>query len=396
MSSLAAVLPAFHTLAGELAYSPELGTVTIVCGEDAGVAFVEAETDLDLASLVGVEDDDGAVDLDVDALPQLVPDIRREELPAPMFAAQVTEFVGGIALGVALNHVATDGIGFFRFMEMWAASAVAAGATSSGWTWTEPLHDRRFVRFDGDQELARRLLRQAAPDLPRIVPKQQGPTPQRPLLLSRRTFTFSAHALRRLKQRLTAAGPGVVVGAAPSTFATLAAHGWVSFALASGFTDAAPVFAVFLADCRAHMSPRVPDAYAGNCVVSCVVALSGAELTGADGPALAFLAIRDAVAEVKRDPLAGSGSWITRFRAAPPGRKVVLAGSPWFPAYAVDFGFGRPVRVERASLEQDGAMAIFAGREAGSVQASVAVAAGKMPAFHRMFEVKCGSNNSRL
>ena len=88
-SSLAAVLPAFHTLAGELAYSPELGTVTIVCGEDAGVAFVEAETDLDLASLVGVEDDDGAVDLDVDALPQLVPDIRREELPAPMFAAQV-------------------------------------------------------------------------------------------------------------------------------------------------------------------------------------------------------------------------------------------------------------------------------------------------------------------
>jgi len=41
---------------------------------------------------------------------------------APMCCAvQVTEFVGGIALGVALNHVATDGIGFFRFMEMWAA-----------------------------------------------------------------------------------------------------------------------------------------------------------------------------------------------------------------------------------------------------------------------------------
>ena len=87
-SSLAAVLPAFHTLAGELAYSPELGTVTIVCGEDAAVAFVEAETDLDLASLV-VEDDDGTADLDLDVLPQLVPDIRREVLPAPMFAAQV-------------------------------------------------------------------------------------------------------------------------------------------------------------------------------------------------------------------------------------------------------------------------------------------------------------------
>jgi hypothetical protein len=122
----------------------------------------------------------------------------------------------------------------------------------------------------------------------------------------------------------------------------------------------------------------------------------GAERRGAHGPPLAFLAIRDAAAEVKRDPLAGSGSWITRFRAAPPGRKVVLAGSPWFSAYAVDFGFGRPVRVERASLDQDGAMAIFAGREAGSVQASVAVAAGKMPVFHRMFAVKSGSNKARL
>lgn len=67
-----------------------------------------------------------------------------------------------------MNHVATDGVGFFRFMEMWAAaSAVAAGA-SSDWTWTEVVHDRRFVRFDGDEEMARRLLRQAVPDLPRV------------------------------------------------------------------------------------------------------------------------------------------------------------------------------------------------------------------------------------
>jgi hypothetical protein len=42
---------------------------------------MESETDLDFARLV--------VGLDDDALPPLVPDIRREELPAPVFAAQV-------------------------------------------------------------------------------------------------------------------------------------------------------------------------------------------------------------------------------------------------------------------------------------------------------------------
>lgn len=72
-SSLAAVLPAFHMLAGEVTYSPELGTVSIVCGKDTGVVFVESKTDLDFARLVAGLDDD--------ALPQLVPNIHREELP---------------------------------------------------------------------------------------------------------------------------------------------------------------------------------------------------------------------------------------------------------------------------------------------------------------------------
>ncbi|KAJ1295727.1 hypothetical protein BS78_01G245300 [Paspalum vaginatum] len=384
-SSLALVLQAFHPLAGQLAYSPELGTVSIVCSEDAGVTFVEAETDLEFSRLVKE-----GVDLDVDALRQLVPDIRREELPAPVLAAQVTEFVGGsggIAVGVSLNHCAADGVGFFRFMERWAAEAVAA-SPSSEQVWVTramapPLHDRKFVRFVGDQELASGFLRLVAPDLPRVVPKQDA-TPGPELPLTRRTFTFAAHAVRLLKHRLAASG---VVGAAPSTFAALAAHGWVCIARASGFTDGAPVFAVFLADCRARMRPRVPDAYAGNCVASCVVALSGAELTGPDGALRAFSAIRDAVAEVKRDPLAGSSGWIARFRAVPPGRMVLLAGSPSFPAYAVDFGFGSPARVERASVLPDGGMAIFAGREAGSVQACVAIAAEKMPAFQEIFQV---------
>ncbi|WVZ58843.1 hypothetical protein U9M48_009069 [Paspalum notatum var. saurae] len=174
-SSLASALQAFHPLAGQLAYSPELGTAAIVCGEDAGVAFVEAETDLEFASLL-VKD---GVDLDMDALGQLVPDIRREELPAPVLAVQVTEFVGGsggIAVGVSLNHSAADGVGFFRFMEMWAAAAAAAASSSaSEGVWVTgappappPLHDRMLVRFEGDQELTRSFLRLVAPDLPRV------------------------------------------------------------------------------------------------------------------------------------------------------------------------------------------------------------------------------------
>lgn len=86
-SSLAAVLPSFHPFAGELAYDPDSGRVEFVVRSEGagGVAFVEAETEeLQFDRLV----EEGG-EHDVDALRQLVPDIRREELPAPAMAVQV-------------------------------------------------------------------------------------------------------------------------------------------------------------------------------------------------------------------------------------------------------------------------------------------------------------------
>uniref|UniRef100_R7W4M8 Anthocyanin 5-aromatic acyltransferase n=1 Tax=Aegilops tauschii TaxID=37682 RepID=R7W4M8_AEGTA len=302
-SSLAQVLPAFHPFAGALTYSPDSRALSIVLpdewegGSCGGVTFVEAEADLDFERLV-----EEAAEHDQDALGQLVPDIRRDQLPAPVMAAQIAP--------------------------------------------------RQDPALDGRRRL------------------------------SRRTFTFAAPAVQRLKQRLASAAN---IGTAPSTFAALAAHGWFSSARASGFADDAPVFAAFLADCRAYMSPPAPDAYAGNCVALCMASLCGSVLAGPDGPARALLAVREAVAEVKRDPLRDRARWWTKFTAIPPGRKVVLVGSPWFPAYGPDFGFGRPARVELASMNHDGEMVLVAGREAGSVQASVSIAAGKMQAFRDVF-----------
>lgn len=92
---------------------------------------------------------------------------------------------------------------------------------------------------------------------------------------------------------------------------------------------------------------------------------------------------------MKREPLGDSTNWRSKFAAIPPGRAVILAGSPWFPAYGIDFGFGKPARVELASMNHDGEMVLVAGREAGSVQASVAITQDKMTAFRDMFVLEC-------
>uniref|UniRef100_A0ACD5ZIQ8 Uncharacterized protein n=1 Tax=Avena sativa TaxID=4498 RepID=A0ACD5ZIQ8_AVESA len=269
---------------------------------------------------------------------------------------------------------------------MWSSATAAGLKEVRVWAGPEPLHDRRLVRFDGDDDLSRLFLQRLAPDFPRVAPKQDA-APERERPLRRQTFTLAASTVRSLKQRLAAAANA---GTTPSTFAAMAAHGWVSIARAKGFTDDAPVFAAFLADLRGHMSPPVPGAYVGNCLAFGTASRSGSELAGPDGPAMALLAIQEAVAEVKRDPLGDRARWCTKFAAIPPGRAVILAGSPWFPAYGVDFGFGRPARVELASMNHDGEMVFVAGRDPGSVQASVAIAADKMLAFRDMFELDIG------
>jgi hypothetical protein len=83
-SSLERVLPAFHPFAGVLTSSPDSQELSIVLPDGEGacsVALIEAETDLEFDRLVE--------EYDEEALRQLAPDIRRDELPAPVMAAQV-------------------------------------------------------------------------------------------------------------------------------------------------------------------------------------------------------------------------------------------------------------------------------------------------------------------
>ncbi|KAM3253877.1 hypothetical protein ACQJBY_047770 [Aegilops geniculata] len=65
------------------------------------------------------------------------------------------------------------------------------------------------------------------------------------------------------------------------------------------------------ADCRAYMSPPVPDAYEGNCVALCMASLSGSELA----------AVREAIAEAKRKPLHDLARWRTKFAVIQRGRR---------------------------------------------------------------------------
>lgn len=64
---------------------------------------------------------------------------------------------------------------------------------------------------------------------------------------------------------------------------------------------------------------------------------------------------------------------------------VYLVGSPRFKAYLTDFGWGKPGRVELASMNHDGEAVMVSGKDEGTVQVSVALSAENMDAFAQMF-----------
>ncbi|XP_073117396.1 malonyl-CoA:anthocyanidin 5-O-glucoside-6''-O-malonyltransferase-like [Elaeis guineensis] len=161
-SSLSRTLPLFHPFAGKLTYFPASGDAVIDCSTAAtnGVAFIEAESDLDIRRLAGDEIHD------FESFLQLVPDLRAHELPAPVLAVQVTAFAGGgVAVGLTALHVVMDGKGLWQFVEAWAAACRLGSAPLV----PVPSHDRVGIKHAGAPEIARQFLRQLAPALPKEV-----------------------------------------------------------------------------------------------------------------------------------------------------------------------------------------------------------------------------------
>uniref|UniRef100_A0A0D9YSD4 Uncharacterized protein n=1 Tax=Oryza glumipatula TaxID=40148 RepID=A0A0D9YSD4_9ORYZ len=136
------------------------------------------------------------------------------------------------------------------------------------------------------------------------------------------------------------------------------------------------------------MEPRVPDKYLGNCVGPCFASAPRTDIAaaGADGLFAACSAIAAAVDEGTRyDP----GYW-DRCReqslevstsGAPP---LSVAGSPRFRVYDVDFGFGRPAKVDVVSVAKTGAMSVAEGR-GGGIEVGIALPPERMERFRRCF-----------
>ncbi|CAD6342053.1 unnamed protein product [Miscanthus lutarioriparius] len=348
-SSLPATLAIFTPLAGNLAVSKS-GDVVIDCSPGAvsqGVRFVEAEYAGSTDDMRRLASD---AEHDAEAYTQLVPTVVVSALPVPALAVQVTRpadtddggGTGAVVVGVSMCHGVGDGQALWEFIRAWAA-----------WRGTA----RRPCR-DSCRRLknGHRIIRVAITSSSEQV--NAFPKPDT-TLQGRRTYLLSASQIRSLKQRISPQSngnladgeraPPAAVAKPPTTYAAVASLVWTSGVRAKNALSRTDddAYLLFAADCRARLRPPMPAAFFGNCVKLCYART-------------------------------------TRYQAVPPDRFVQIGSSNRFAAYEIDFGWGKPSRVELAAVFVREFVAVV-GAADGAVQVSVVLDRGRMDGFEANF-----------
>ncbi|CAL5045837.1 unnamed protein product [Urochloa decumbens] len=327
-SSLAAALAVFPPLSGKLAHRPSSGggvDVVVDCSPAAvspGVRFVEAEYGGGIADMRRVAS--GSDGGDTEALMELGPELDATQLPAPVLTVQVTRPAVGAGGG--------------------GGRAVGSPPSRDVADLAPPAFDRTPLRYPEADELACKILRTVAPALPVIRSSEEPDTP-------------------------------------PSTYLAVSSLIWTSIARAKSGDDLAgdgDAYFLVAVDFRRRLGPPIDDRYFGDCVVPCVARAVVHDLRGDIGLACAAAAIRDAIRAQPEDPVRAMEAWLEALREVVPcscscrERFRFTGSSNRFMAYEMDFGWGKPSKVE---------LVLLLGADDGGVQVTATLRPEHMDAF---------------
>ncbi|KAG6497577.1 phenolic glucoside malonyltransferase 2-like [Zingiber officinale] len=368
-SSLSLALQDFYPLAGKI--RPTHGSHSqfeIRYAEGDAVPFAVAEHDGDFDDLSRSNPREYTrIQPLIAQLPEPTDDGQR-----PVMAVQVTLFPNrGLALSVTVHHSACDGSSSTRFLSSWACRASGCEKESPA----PPSFDRSSVpdlndaysKFFGSlaadaQNMESMMVQFAPPDA--VIG----------------TVTLTADDLRKLKEMVSSKVNNSAFRC--SNIVATYAYAWVSLVKARGHNADTTVHMAFPGNCRERIQPPLPAEYFGNCIGGNFAHAKAIDLAGEDGVAAAARLIGEAIEQFKEDPLKDADKWPENYQALALQRPLSVAGSPGFKVYDVDFGWGRPVKVDMPSIKWAGAISLSESRdESGGVEIGLVATKTEMDEF---------------
>ncbi|KAK1366585.1 BAHD acyltransferase DCR [Heracleum sosnowskyi] len=351
---LSVVLQDFYQLAGNLGKDQD-GVLRVEYDDDSNgvevvVASMEART---VSELMAAESANDLINL----VP-LTGVYNLEGFHRPLLAIQLTKLKDGLVLGCAFNHGVLDGTSMWHFMTSWANTC-----NRSQTLLIPPFLNRTAARNS------------------RVPFNFQPPKQDLPLVRDK-IFKFSNFKIEEMKS---------IVNLNPSdtsnpisTFQALSSHAWRAITRARQLKqDDHSVLTVF-ADIRKRINPPMPKTYFGN-LIQAAFAVSTVGLLLTQPPLYSAKLIQKAIGLKDAKDIDETSKLFERspkiFRLEDAGpNSVLMASSPRFEIYNVDFGWGRPESVRSGINNRfDGMVFLHEGKSGGkSIDVDISLPANTM------------------
>ncbi|CAN1759313.1 Phenolic glucoside malonyltransferase 2 [Linum perenne] len=392
--SLSLTLHNFLPLAGSITWPSDpdavLPIILYTPGDEVFLTVAESTEDFDHISGDGIREASDTL--------AYVPELLVSDSAAAILSLQITLFPNrGFWIGVSAHHGIFDGKTQAMFMKAWAHTCRQIGDEEIELELKAlaPVFDRS--RFANSDDIALEYWNnwfQFRMNLPGMHP---NPNPRSLELLwgivdskSKRlrvTFNFSRERINNLKKALT---PKVANPNYLSSFVITLAHTAVCIVKAKKeMRGEATIQLAITADFRSRLDPPAEENFFGNCVSPFEVVLRAADAVSDGGGGTAYAAgkIIETVKVLEKGVMAGAKERLANFLFTGKSELAIgVAGSPRLGMYGVDFGYGRPTKVEITSTARTGAISMAESKDgSGGVEVGVVLKPEEMDAFCAAF-----------
>ncbi|CAK9170635.1 unnamed protein product [Ilex paraguariensis] len=387
--SLSLTLQHFFPLAGNLTAPPLSTNPHLSYTDGNSLSLIIAESTADFHYLSGhhhrqVEDFHHLA-------PALSPCLSCDPHAHPLLAIQVTLFPNcGICVGFKYHHVAADGRTFNNFLKSWTSICSMLihhlSLPEVNKNKLSPCYDRSVIKDPNGFESI--LLREWWN--PKNSEKEVTSTNAFDDMV-RSTFVMGRTDMQKLKQWIMTRSKNIP-GSHPlllSPYVLTCSLVWVCLIKTlwadnvSMGKDPEPHYFGFIAGGITRLDFPVPTNYFGNCVGFGRSMAMRSELLEENGIVFAAKAIGDTIKKLDRGILENAENWIREWKVFSSSElHVMVVGSPKLEQYGLDFGWGKPRKIEEGSIDKTRAISLCECRDMeGGIEIGLALPKAKMDAF---------------
>ncbi|XP_045794434.1 phenolic glucoside malonyltransferase 1-like [Trifolium pratense] len=400
-TSLSLTLQHFLPLAGKIIWPSDSPKPFIQFNpnDDDGVSLLIAESDSDFNHVIENSPHEASLSH------SFVPHLESTDSFASIISFQITFFPkSGFSIGLSTHHAVLDGKSSTLFIKAWAYLCNKIIETEESpilLPKLQPSFDREIIK---DQNgLGDSFTSNWIEIMAKMFPNEKGNErclkilPFQPKLddYVRATFELTRENLSTIKQMVLSKWEIFDTNESKpqtlSSFVLTCAYSLVCLAKAiHGVENEKEKFAfAFTVDCRARLEPPIPNNYFGNCVWGNFVDTKPYDFINEDGVFLVAKSIHEKIVTInEKGPLEGTNGAFDKYMSmASEGIEIIgVAGSNRFGVYEIDFGWGRPEKVEIVSVDRGSTIGLAESKNGkGGIEVGLVLNRHAMDLFSTLF-----------